>query len=322
MNMHFRSIKDGIARPLHRFGYLLAGLPPGVGHALMGSIGALARAAYFHPQSHLRRTVDNFCVATGRSDPWRIFSRMIDNIEQAALCLATLHRYGRSELLAQTAIDPDLEATLRRLSGDKQGGIILVPHCAGALLSSARLSTVCPTVLLVREPNNPARCQLMLEYLQKLGPEFILVRNMPPALVIRNIVRALRDGKVVVGTTDLVKADADTIQTRVFDQPIHSPAWPARLSTRFGAPILPGYIHMEGRQITLLAEEDYREHEIERSTQRWISSFEKHFRKYPSDWVFMLDRNWSRVLASAATTRKQASAANTEFQHSLASDQT
>lgn len=279
---------------------MVAGLPPGAGRAVVGSIGALARAAYFVPDSHLRRTMENFCHATGRSDPWPIFSRMIGNIEHAALHFGRLYRYGRSELLTQTAIDPGVEAELRRLSSAKQGAIILVPHCAGAVLSSARLSTVCPTVLLVREPKDPGRCRLMLEYLRKLGPEFILARNTPPALVIRSIVRALKEGKVVVGTTDLVKVDADTVQTRAFDQRIHSAAWPARLSARLGAPILPGYIHMEGRQITLLGDEAYLEQDIQQSTQRWVSSFEKHFRQYPSDWVFMLDKNWARVLAAAA----------------------
>jgi lauroyl/myristoyl acyltransferase len=306
MKIHFRKVKNVIARPLHRFGYLVAGLPPGAGRAIMGGIGAVARAAYFLPNSHLSRTVENFCRATERSDAWPVFTRMIGNIEHTALHFAGLYRYGRAGLLAQTAIDPGVEAELRRFSGAKQGVIILVPHCASAVLSSARLSTVYPTVLLVREPKDPSRCQLMLEYLKKLGPEFILARSTPPALVIRNIVRALKEGKVVVGTTDfLAKADdPDAIQARAFDQRIHSPAWPARLSVRLGAPILPGYIHMEGPKITLLADEAYLDEDIQRSTQRWVSSFEKYFRQYPSDWAFMLDKNWARVLAAAASPKE------------------
>jgi len=304
MKIHFRAVKNVIARPLHRFGYLLAGLPPGMGSAVMGSIGALAKAAYFVPDGHLSRTMDNFCHVAGRSDPWPIFSRMINNIEHAALHFTSLYRYGREELLAQTAIDPRLEAELRRLSGEKKGGIILVPHCAGAVLSSARLSTVCQTVLLVREPKDPGRGRLLLEYLQKLGPEFIFARNAPPAQVIRNIVRALKEGKIVVGTTDLVKADTDTIETRIFDERIHSPAWPARLSARLDVPIIPGYIHMQGRQITLLGDEGCLDQDIQRSTQRWVSSFEKRFRQYPSDWVFMLDKNWARILAMAAPPKE------------------
>ncbi len=321
MKMHFRSVKNSIARPLHRFGYLLAGLPPGVGRTVMGGIGSLVRAAYFVPDSHLRRTVENFCHVTGRTDSWPLFSRMIGNVETAALHFARLYRYGRSELLAQTVIDPGVETELGRLSREKRGIIITVPHCAGALLSSARLSTGWPTVLLVREPKDPGRCRLMLEYLQKLGPEFILARNTPPALVIRQIVRALREGKVVVGTTDLVKADAETVEVQAFEQRIQSPGWPARLSARLGAPILPGYIHMDGGRITLFSHEGYLEEDIERSTQRWVSSFEKHFRQYPSDWPFMLDKNWARVLAAAAKSPKEALALDTKYRQPFASGQ-
>jgi lauroyl/myristoyl acyltransferase len=298
--MQFRAVKDSVAQPLHRFGSLIAGLPTGMSSGLLGGLGAVARAAYFLPGGHLRRTVGNFCRAAGRTDPWPVYSRMVDNLESAALHFARLHRYGRAELVEHTVLDPVMEAECQRLGGLGQGLIILAPHCAGAVLSSARLNQFRPTVLLVREPRQPDRCQLMLEYIRKLGPEYILARNTPPATVMRQMVRALRENKVVVGTTDLVHSGPETVETHIFGQRIHSPGWPARLSARLGTPILPGYIHMDGRQIRLLSDTGYVEPDIERSTQRWIGSFERFFRQYPSDWVFMLDKNWSRILADAA----------------------
>jgi len=152
--------------------------------------------------------------------------------------------------------------------------MILVPHCVGAVLSSAALSNFCPTTLLLREPRSPARCQLMLEYVQKLGPKYILSRNTPPATVTRNIVRSLREGQVVVGTTDVVTRGADTV--------------------------VPGFIRMDGPQITLFAAEGYHEEDIEKSTQHWISNFEHRLRRYPSDWAFMLDKHWGRVFSGAS----------------------
>ena len=289
----------------------------------MSGLGAVARAVYFLPNSHLRRTVGNFCNVTGRSDKWPLFSTMISNVEWSALHFVRLYRYGRTELLAQTAIDPGIEAQLRRLNSSKKGALILVPHCAGAVLSSARLSTVSPTVLLVREPKDPARCQLLLEYLKKLGPEFILTRNTSPALVIRQIVRALKDGKVVVGTTDplLKPEDPEAIRAEAFGQPIYSPVWPARLSARLGAPIIPGFIHMQKGKITLLADEGYLEEDIHQCTQRWVSSFEKFFRQHPSDWLFMLDKNWARVLATAAESPKRAPVSDRNYQDPFISGQ-
>jgi lauroyl/myristoyl acyltransferase len=299
--MHFRSVKDAIALPLHRFGVLVAGLPEGIGRAMLAGIGAMARASYFVPGSYVRRTVSDFCRTTGRSDPWRIYSSMVGNLQEAALHYATLYRYGRSKLLSHTIIDPTLVTEYQRYAKGEGGLIFLVPHCAAAVLSSAGLNHFCPTVLLVREPGSPARCQLMLEYIQKLGPKFIQSRTAPPATIMRNIVRSLRDGAVVVGTTDAVTPGGDTVETRAFCQRIHSPGWPARIAARFGAAIVPGFIHMEGRRIRLFADEGYREADVQKSTQRWVSSFERWFREYPSDWVFMLDKHWARVLAAAAS---------------------
>jgi len=299
--MHFRPIKDVIALPLHWMASAVAGLPESAGRATMGAFGALFRAAYFVPGNHLRRTVGNFCRATSRSDPWPIYSRMVGNLQQATLHYGGLYRRGRSNLLAQTVIDTTLATQYERLRNSKSGLIFLVPHCAAALLSSARLSTFCPTVLLVREPRSPIRCQLMMEYLRKLGPELILTRNAPPASIMRSIMRALRDHKVIVGTSDVIHPGPDTVETRAFGQGIHSPSWPARIAARLGTPIVPGFIHMEGRQIRIFADEGYRELDIQKGAQRWMSSFEGWFRRYPSDWVFMLDKHWARVLAAASS---------------------
>jgi len=303
--MHYRPVKDAIALPLHRFGNFIAGLPENFRRAILASIGGLAKASYFVPGSPIPRTVGNFCSAAGRSDPWRVYSQMIRNVEHAASHYATLFRYGRSKLLSQTVIDPSWAVEYERFGSGNRGLIVLVPHCVGAVLSSAALSNFCPTTLLVREPRSPARRQLMLEYVQKLGPEYILSRNTPPATVMRNIVRSLREGQVVVGTTDVVTKGPDTVETEAFGQCIHSPGWPARISARFGVPIVPGFIRMDGPQITLLAAEGYHEADIEKSTQRWVSNFEHWFRRYPSDWAFMLDKHWARVFSAASAPALQ-----------------
>jgi Lauroyl/myristoyl acyltransferase len=319
--MHYRPVKDAIALPLHRFGNLIAGLPERFSRGILASIGGVAKAAYFAPGSPIAQTVGNFCRAAGRSDPWPVYSQMIRNVEHAAFHYANLFRHGRSRLLCQTVIDTTWATEYQRLGSGKGGIIILVPHCIGAVLSSGGLNNFCPTTLLVREPRSPARCQLMLEYVRKLGPSYILSRTTPPATVMRNIVRALREGQVVVGTTDVVTRGPDTVETEAFGQRIHSPAWPARISARFGIPIVPGFIRMDGPQITLLAAEGYHEADIEKSTQRWISNFEHWFRRYPSDWAFMLDKHWGRVLSAASASEPGRSGSQTKARAPVASTQ-
>jgi lauroyl/myristoyl acyltransferase len=229
---------------------------------------------------------------------------MVDNIDESALRFARLHRHGNSELVAHTIVDPSVTEQFRRLDNGKDGFILLVPHCAGAVLSSAGLHAFHPSTLLVREPRAPVRCQLMMEYVKKLGPDFILARNTPPATVMRQIMRALKNHRVVVGTTDVVNSGNDTVEVTAFGQRIFSPAWPARLSARLGVPILPGFIHMDNGNFVLLADEGFVAQDLQASTQRWMSSFERRFRQYPSDWVFMLDKHWSKVMANAAAAAK------------------
>ena len=39
------------------------------------------------------------------------------------------------------------------------------------------------------------------------------------------------------------------------------------------------------------------------ATRDWISQMEVLLRRYPTDWAFMFDRRWSKLLATAAGTR-------------------
>ena len=305
--VHFRSVKDTIAVPLHRFGYHLAGLPESVSRTVLTGIGAAAKAAYFLPGSPVRRKVGAFCQAAGRTDPWPIYSRMVDNLEAAALHFARLHRHGRERLVAQTVVDSTLAEQYRRLGASRTGLILLTPHCAGSVLSSAGLSVFCPTALLVRESREPVRARLMIEYLEKLGPRLIVSRNTAPATVMRHIARALREGMAVVGTADVIAPGVDTVEVTAFGRHVSSPAWPARISARFGVPIVPIFQRMDGERITLLADEGYvAQEDLQQGTQRWMASFERLFRRHPSDWIFMLDKHWSRVFAIRATLQPQA----------------
>jgi lauroyl/myristoyl acyltransferase len=294
--MHFRRFKDLIALPIHR----LAKGPRFLVRTTLRVFGAAARAAYAVPGSPIRQTMQNFCRVTGRTDPWSIYSGMVSRLQQAGLHYASLNHGGREDLIAETIIDPSVTAAYQHWNRAKGGLIFLVPHCAGAVLSSAGLSAAFPVVVLVREPLSPKRRETMLLYLHALGPEYILSRHAPPASVMRSIIRALHHDKVIVGTTDTISPAPDSVETWAFGQRIYSPSWPARIAARLEIPILSGFIRLEGRKIRLLADEGYVESDIEKSTQRWVSNFEASFRRCPSDWVFMLDKRWARVLAAAA----------------------
>lgn len=142
---------------------------------------------------------------------------------------------------------------------------------------------------------------LMRRYFDKLGPELLYVRHTEPSVVARGILRALHEKKFVIGTTDLTRNGADTVEVKFFGQPVPLPAWPARFSARRKIPILPGYIRISGGRIVLSCDEPYIEPDTVAATQRWAAYFEKSIREAPADWPFMLDKRWSGVIAKAAS---------------------
>jgi lauroyl/myristoyl acyltransferase len=306
--MHFRPVKDRLARPLHMFVAAVAAMPDGLGRGVMGGIGALARAAYFLPGSHVRRAVGDFCRATGRSDPWAIYSRMVANFQQTALYYGELHRRGPARLIEQTVIDDTLAAQCEPVRQGRHGLILLIPHCVAAVLCGAGISAYAPTALLVRESRSPSRRRLMMSYLEKLGPEVIPSRDVAPSRVARDVMRALGKRKIVVGTTDLIRQEPDSIEARAFGQPVSFPTWPVRFANRYDVPIVASFAHMEGRRVRMLAAEGFRESDLQKSTQRWVTSFEHWFRQYPEDWAFLLDKRWARVLSAAASAARPAAA--------------
>jgi hypothetical protein len=123
--MRFRSIKNATALPIHRFGQFIAKLPEGFGRAILGSLGAMAKAGYFWPNNYVRRTVSSFCLATGLTDATSIYFGMVNNIEKVALHYAILYQCGREKLLSQTVIDPKL---ISQFQPNGKSGFRIVPR--------------------------------------------------------------------------------------------------------------------------------------------------------------------------------------------------
>ena len=300
MRIRFRWIKDVAAWPAHwlvRAGGLM---PDWLRRPYFQSFGLVGKAYYFTPCNHARRTVGNFCRVTGRSDSRRIYFQIVDNLLFAASGFGRLMSEGSDAVAAIVTFDEASAARMEAVRAQYGAGILLVPHCAASVLSAAGFGKRFPSLVLVRESRSVTRSRLLRQYFEKLGPELLFVRRNDPAVVARSILRALHEKKFVIGTTDLARDSADTIPVKFFGQVVPMPAWPARFSARRKIPIMPGYIRVSGGRILLSCDEPYIEQDAAVATQRWADYFEKSIRESPADWVFMLDKHWSSVLAKAA----------------------
>ena len=299
MRVRFRRVKDWTARPLHWAMRGAAPLPRPVRRVIFGGVGLVMKGYYFAPGSHVRRTLGNLCRVIGRDDPWRIYSEMMGKVGLAMDAFGQLLRRGPEALAATAGFD---EAGMRCFSEayERYGGaIVVVPHCVGSVLSAAAFGRAFPTVLLVRESRSATRGALVRQYLERLGPELVFVRGSRPETVARHILRALRAGKLIVGTTDLVRDRGDTVEAAVFGERGRLPAWPARFAARRGVPVIPAYVRIEDGRVVTTGGEAYLEDDLEVSTQRWWDFFEGCIGKYPSEWIFMFEKRWARILAQA-----------------------
>lgn len=299
MRIHFRRVKDFSVIPMDWF-IRSAPLSPRMIKASLGTLGFAASAYYSLPGNHLRRTLRNFCRLTGRDGPGRIFAEVRRNTLQAFSLFTRLVREGADAVAENIVFDEASLALARRARDEYGAGIFVVPHCAGSVLSATRFGREFPSVVLVRESKSERRAAVLRPYFEKLGPELLYVRRADPPAIARGILKALHDKKFIIGTTDLIRKAEDTVEVTMFGQRVHMPAWPARFSARRKAPILPGYIRMQDGKIVLSCDEPYIEKDLAAGTQRWASCFEKNFRQYPADWLFMFDKRWSAVLAQAA----------------------
>ena len=94
MCIRFRLLKDIAAWPLHLFIRTAAYLPAPLRRICFRALALLGKAYYFTPRSHVRRTLKDLCAVIGRSDPMRIYFRMVDNVTAAAEGFGLLMRHG------------------------------------------------------------------------------------------------------------------------------------------------------------------------------------------------------------------------------------
>ena len=308
MRVHFRHVKDISAVPLHLLIKTSAYLPASARSALFGGLGLLAKAYYYAPHSHMRRTLANLCAVIGRTDGRAIWFEMVDNVMQAASGFGRLLRYGPDAVTGMCAFDDGTLAVLRKAWQARGGAILVVPHCVGSVLSAARFAREFPTVVLVRESRSVRRARLTGRYLEGLGAELIFVRLNEPTTVTRQVIRALKEKKLVIGTTDLARRRPDTIGAEMFGQRVWLPAWPARFAARRKVPIVAAYVWMVNGQLMIVTDEPYLEDDLVASTQRWAGFFERSIREYPADWIFMFEKRWSHILAAAAQEGRAANA--------------
>ena len=278
-------------------------LPQCVRRALIRCVGAAAKAGYFIPFTSVRQCVKDMALLAGEPRPRRLYSRLVDKTLTAVNLYLDLLRDGVEAILPRLQLAEGEEERLRPVLAGGRGAICVVPHCAGSVIAAARFDRAFSSLVLVREPKSAERAKIQVEIMRRLGLDLMCIRHLPPQTRARRILGSLRQGRFIIGTTDLARKRVDSIEVTMFGERVTLPSWPARFASRRDACLVPAYITIEQGRAMVRFDEPFFEKDIERATARWAKCFERSILASPSDWVFMFDKRWRRILRAAAVRR-------------------
>lgn len=299
--MRFRRVKDAAAPIVHGGLTLAARAPDGTADAVFRLAGAVAKLLYFLPGGHPRRTAMRFARVRGHDDARRVYFQTIDKLVRVLGLCRGLMRHDGDYIGRQFRLEDDARGVVERARREDGAAILVVPHCVGSVMGMAGFCRTVPSLVLLRESRDPGRAAVIRRYLDRLGVDTCDVRRTDATTVAYHILHALQAGKVVVGTTDVIRRKPDTVPVRMFGQQVWVPNWPARFSARRGVPIVPAYVRLDEHGLTMQAGPSFvAGRDLSAASQQWADYFEACFRAYPADWVFQFDKRWAGVLAAAA----------------------
>jgi KDO2-lipid IV(A) lauroyltransferase len=308
----FSKTKDRAFAAYDGAGRWLARQPRGVRRMGYGALGGVLWAAYLAPGTPLRPTFAALARHTGHDAPTPLFRRWVRQLMLGVdRAERVRHGYG-------TEIDPLLEIPERdRLEAllAERGVFLAVPHGHAIVPMARALTRHHPVLAIVSLPKHPGRAAAQQQLYEAAGCEFLDARNEPPLAVARQTLKALRAGKIVIGTVDRIRhapagpidADADLVRALAFGQPIGVGGWPARFARAASAPVVPAIVSQTADRLVLHLGEAVRPGEdLVAATQDWVRVLEGLLRAHPTEWTFCLDKHWSRVLRADSPAARSA----------------
>ena len=304
----FTAFKDRIWFVVDAASRGIAEAPAPVQKLGYGVLKSVLWAAYVLPGSPLRPAATAFSKVLGR-DSSRVLYKEFANRFILALRRIERLRLGHLDETSALFRFPDQQKLDAALAGGN-GAFIGLPHCHASIAMARGLAERYPLLLLVRDPVDEKRAKAMRVYYENIGCDLFDVRNSAPISVARSVVKALRNGRVVVGVTDRIKAapaedepyslHEDVWRTEAFNQPIGAAGWPARFAGKCKAPIFAGMVTQTEEEAALHLSDPILVEDQHAATQAWVSAFERFFRQYPYDWGFIYDKFWTRAVVAEA----------------------
>jgi KDO2-lipid IV(A) lauroyltransferase len=214
---------------------------------------------------------------------------------------------------ARLVFDESTVANLDHAVAKGKGVVLACPHLFCHEMAAAAIHRRHPVVALVRESKDPERGAVKQRWYEATGME--TVRRPRDSSVVSDTLaylRVLRNGRVLGITPDLLLPPEKGLPVRMFGRQVTLSPGIVMLAMRSGAPLvtplakwIDGEPGQRGARIRMWFSEPIefpsggdREHTIRNGLQAWCSYVEDYFRREPENWMFWLDKRWSRALAA------------------------
>jgi lauroyl/myristoyl acyltransferase len=208
----------------------------------------------------------------------------------------------------------DSVAHLDRAVAEGKGVILATAHFFCHEIGAAAIHLRHPIAALIRESKDPLRQAIKDRWYEATGMEIVL-RARRSSLLADTLayLRVLRAGKVLAITPDLPMRRDQGVPVRMFGRQVILPSGMIALSIRSGAPVVSCWGEWRrdrcGRPVDVCVRFDEpmrfppakdREAIQRAGMQAWGSRCQEDLRKSPENWMFWLDKNWTRVLRTPA----------------------
>lgn len=149
------------------------------------------------------------------------------------------------------------------------------------------------TVVIGRELYDKRLDRILVENREKSG-----VQNIPNTASVKEIMKILKEGKVLGVLIDQNSNKVRNVKVDFFGKPVNAPVGPALIALKTGSPIIPmaivrnsksSYRIIVGQKLEAKEVEDI-EKEAKRLTQECTLFLEQIIKQYPAQWVWMHNR--------------------------------
>lgn len=278
-----------------------AALPIGAQRSTMRSLVSLAGSL---PMLR-RKVLDNMRLALGADVPAQAERRYFRQV--GWLLSNTLTTFNRGLVGASVPPQVTFDDSIRVLDeamAEGRGVVYCPPHWVGHELGGATVAMRHPMVMLVRQAPTAERAARKLKWYNALGAEIVL--RPSGASTIKDAVtylKVLKRGKILAMTPDLLADAEQGVEVSLFGRRARLYGGAFALAMSAGAPMIRHSCRWQGDAGPVMTFErvpppagDDRDAAVRRAAQDWCRWFENELRDAPENWLFWLDKRWSRFL--------------------------